>query len=273
MVGQTSETLSPVLYLPHGGGPLPILGDKGHEKMVSFLQEIVSRLGNPSAILVISAHWEETQATITGGSHPELVYDYYGFPAEAYHIQYAAPGHPQLAKEVFDLMGASGIPARFDEQRGFDHGLFIPLKLMYPQANIPCIQLSLLNNLDPGKHIALGKAIASLRKNNVLIVGSGMSYHNLKTFFTQGIDSSNENEQFDSWLIETCSSQTLSAKEREQRLIEWEKAPSARFCHPREDHLLPLHVCYGIVCSDTPKAEVVFNQEVMGKRVTSLLWQ
>jgi aromatic ring-opening dioxygenase catalytic subunit (LigB family) len=273
MVSQTLETLSPVLYLPHGGGPLPILGDKGHEKMVSFLKEIVSRLGNPSAILVISAHWEETHATITGGSDPELIYDYYGFPAEAYQIQYAAPGHPQLAKEVLELIEASGMPARIDEQRGFDHGLFIPLKLMYPQANIPCIQLSLLNSLDPGKHIALGKAIASLRKNNVLIVGSGMSYHNLKTFFTQSVDANNENEQFDNWLIETCSSQILFAEEREQRLIEWEKAPSARFCHPREDHLLPLHVCYGIACADTPTAEVVFNQEVMGKRVTSLLWQ
>ena len=273
MVNQASETLSPVLYLPHGGGPLPILGDKRHEKMVSFLKEIISKLGEPSAILVISAHWEEDQATIISGSHPEIIYDYYGFPAEAYQIQYAAPGYPQLAKEVFELIAASGMPVKMDEQRGFDHRLFVPLKLMYPQAQIPCIQLSLLRNLDPGKHIALGKAIASLRKKNILIIGSGMSFHNLKAFFSQDVDSNKENDAFDSWLIETCTSQAISPEAREQRLIEWEKAPSARFCHPREEHLLPLHVCYGIAGTGTPIAQVVFNEEVMGKRVTSLLWR
>lgn len=273
MASQVSETLSPVLYLPHGGGPLPILGDKGHEKMVAFLKEIISKLGEPSAILVISAHWEEDQATITSGSRPEIIYDYSGFPAEAYQIQYPAPGYPQLAKEVLELIAASGMPARMDEQRGFDHGLFVPLKLMYPQAQIPCIQLSLLRNLDPAKHIALGKAIASLRKKNILIIGSGMSFHNLKAFFSQNIDSSKENVAFDSWLIETCTNPAISLEAREQRLIEWEKAPSARFCHPREEHLLPLHVCYGIAFAETPIAEVVFNQEIMGKRTTSLLWQ
>ncbi|PTQ77387.1 catalytic LigB subunit of aromatic ring-opening dioxygenase [Nitrosomonas oligotropha] len=125
-----SPALSPVLFLPHGGGPLPILGDKGHEKMVSFLKEITSELGEPAAILVISAHWEEEQATITSNSHPEIIYDYYGFPAEAYTIQYAAPGNPGLAKEIHALLTASGIPAKLDEQRGFDHGLFVPLKLI-----------------------------------------------------------------------------------------------------------------------------------------------
>lgn len=273
MIRQISETLSPVLYLPHGGGPLPILGDNRHEKMVAFLKEIVSKLGEPSAILVISAHWEEDQATITSGSHPGMLYDYYGFPAEAYQIKYAAPGHPQLATEVHELIVASGMPARLDERRDFDHGMFVPLKLMCPQARIPCIQLSLLNNLDPGKHIALGKAIASLRKKAVLIIGSGMSFHNLKTFFSRDIDGNKENAEFDDWLIEVCTSPAISPEERERRLIEWEKAPSARFCHPREEHLLPLHVCYGIACADTPIAQVVFNQEVMGKRVTSLLWQ
>src|SRR5690606_6493667 len=110
----------------------------------------------------------------------EIIYDYYGFPAEAYEIQYAAVGHPKLAKDIFELIAANGIPAKLDDRRGFDHGLFVPLKLMYPQAQIPCIQLSLLKNLDPEKHISLGKAIASLREKNVLIVGSGMSFHNLK---------------------------------------------------------------------------------------------
>lgn len=223
MASPASETLSPVLYLPHGVGPLPILGDKAHEKMVSFLKEITSKLDTPSAILVISANWEEEIVTITSGSHPGIIYDYYGLPAEAYRIQYAALGHPQLAKEVFELITASGILARLDEQRGFDHGLFVPLKLMYPEAQIPCLQLYLLKNLDRRKHIALGKAITPLRKKNILIISSGMSFHNLKVFFSREIDRSQENNEFNSWLIETCTSQALSPEKREQQLIEWEK--------------------------------------------------
>lgn len=272
MGNQQSETLSPILYIPHGGGPLPILGDKEHEKMISFLKGIVERLSEPSAILVISAHWEEDQATITGSSHPGLIYDYYGFPEAAYQIQYPAPGHPQLAGQILELIKNGGIPARLDKQRGFDHGMFIPLMLMYPKAHIPCIQLSLFKNLDPGQHINLGKAIRSLREKNVLIIGSGMSFHNLKRFFSKGNDGDKENDEFDSWLIETCTSVDLLPDERERRLVEWQKAPSARYCHPREDHLLPLHVCYGIACDDTPIAQVMFNQEIMGKKVTSLLW-
>lgn len=272
-MSKISQTLSPVLFLPHGGGPLPILGDKGHEKMVAFLKKIATKLDEPSAILVISAHWEEEQATITSGNHPEIIYDYYGFPAEAYQIQYAAPGNSGLANEIYTQLTASGVPARLDDQRGFDHGLFVPLKLMFPQARIPCLQLSLLKNLNPRSHIALGKAIAFLREKNILIIGSGMSFHNLKTFFSNDIDSSKENEEFDHWLIKTCTHPAISSEEREKRLIEWEKAPFARFCHPREEHLLPLHVCYGVACADTPVAKVVFNEEVMGKKVTSFLWQ
>lgn len=273
MGNQPSEMLSPVLYIPHGGGPLPFLGDKRHEKMVSFLKEIVKDLSEPSAILVISAHWEEDQATITSSNHPQLIYDYYGFPERAYQIQYPAPGHPQLAEEILELITASGIQAKLDEQRGFDHGMFIPLMLMYPQAHIPCLQLSLLKNLDPKQHINLGKAITSLRNKNVLIIGSGMSFHNLKLFFSSDNDGNKENNEFDNWLIETCTSKDFLPVKREQRLIEWQKAPSARYCHPREDHLIPLHVCYGAAYTDTPIAKVVFNQEIMGKKITGLLWQ
>lgn len=272
MIRRVSQALAPVLFLPHGGGPLPVLGDKGHEEMVSFLKEIAIELGEPSAILVISAHWEEKQATITSNSQPGIVHDYYGFPAAAYEIQYAAPGNPALANEIYTLLTAHGIPAKLDEQRGFDHGMFIPLKLMFPQARIPCVQLSLLNSMNPRIHIALGKAIAALRNRNILIVGSGMSFHNLKAFFSDMIDGRRENEAFDDWLIETCTDPSILPEVREQRLIEWEKAPFARFCHPREEHLLPLHVCYGIACADTPTAQTVFNGEIMGRKVTSFLW-
>jgi aromatic ring-opening dioxygenase catalytic subunit (LigB family) len=264
---------SPVLYLPHGGGPLPLLGHPGHTDLVVFLKEITKELGEPSAILVISAHWEEQQATLTSASKPDLIYDYYGFPEESYEIKYPALGNPQLAHEVFELIQSSGIEARLDEQRGFDHGLFVPLKLMYPEANIPCIQLSLLNNLSAEKHIALGKSLARLRRENVLIIGSGFSFHNLRAFFSPSIGNGNESDEFANWLIETCTSENITAEEREKRLIEWQKAPHARFCHPREEHLLPLHVCYGIASAEKQIAEVVFNQEIMGKRAMGLLWK
>jgi len=272
MLNQTAGPLSPVLYIPHGGGPLPVLGDKNHEGLVDFLQGIVSELGEPEAILVISAHWEEDQPTLTSASHPELIYDYYGFPEEAYEITYPAPGAPQLAKEILEVIRASGISAGLDANRGYDHGLFIPLKLMYPQAQIPCVQLSLMKNLDPLAHIALGKAIAAIRKKNVLTIGSGLSFHNLRDFFSPKPEAKRASEEFDNWLVETCTSQDLSSEEREKRLIGWESAPSARYCHPREEHLLPLHVCYGMASAETPTAKVVYNQELFGKMVSSFLW-
>ncbi|MDH3693972.1 MAG: dioxygenase [Gammaproteobacteria bacterium] len=273
MTSQLPETLSPVLYLPHGGGPLPLLGDKGHEDLVDFLKVISSELGEPSAILVISAHWEEEQPTITGGAHPELIYDYYGFPPESYEFQYLAPGEPQLANDVFELIENSGVKARLDDRRGFDHGLFVPLELMYPEAHIPCIQLSLLKNLNPGEHIALGKSLAALRRKNVLIVGSGLSFHNMKAFFSKGSETMTGDEEFDRWLTNVCTNPEISSDEREKQLVNWENAPSARYCHPREEHLLPLHVCYGAACAETPTAKVVFNRKVMGQQVSALLWR
>ncbi|MGZ8881699.1 MAG: DODA-type extradiol aromatic ring-opening family dioxygenase, partial [Methylosarcina sp.] len=180
MKSEFDNPLSPVLFIPHGGGPLPLLGDKEHQTLVHFLQEIAPSLGRPSAIVLISAHWEENIATITSGPSPSLIYDYYGFPEETYRIQYPAPGSPGLADKIFRLLQQSGISTRLDDQRGFDHGLFVPLKIMFPRVDIPCVQLSLVNNLDPATHIGIGKALAELRKDKVLIIGSGFSFHNLK---------------------------------------------------------------------------------------------
>lgn len=175
MKNESNSQLGPVLFIPHGGGPLPLLGDKGHQNLVLFLQQIAPSLGQPSAIVVISAHWEESNVTITSGENPSLVYDYYGFPDEAYRIQYPVPGSPSLANKIQKLLHQSGISARLDSRRGFDHGLFVPLKIMFPAAEIPCIQLSLVNSLDPATHIKIGKALAELRKDNVLVIGSGFS--------------------------------------------------------------------------------------------------
>ncbi len=264
------KAISPVLYFPHGGGPLPLLGDGGHKEMIDFLNGIRPSLGKPSSILLISAHWEEHTATITSGEFPPLIYDYYGFTPEAYQIKYDAPGDPALAERIFLLLREAGIAARMDVRRGFDHGLFIPLKIMYPDANIPCVQLSLLRDLNPQSHIRLGSALSELRGQNLLVLGSGFSFHNLREFAYSGAaDIDAKNEAFQQWLIDTCAGEGLSDEERRERLVDWEKAPNARYCHPREDHLLPLHVCAGL--SNRP-AELVFDGRIMGKRSVAFKW-
>ncbi|MBU1138775.1 MAG: dioxygenase [Proteobacteria bacterium] len=266
----TGKQLGSVLYIPHGGGPLPLLGEKSHQGLVSFLTEIPQTFVEPSAIVVISAHWQEDKATITSGAAPPLLYDYSGFPAEAYQIEYPAPGDPVLADKIHHLLLEGGIEARLDDQRPFDHGLFIPLKLMYPKAAIPCVQVSLLRSFDPEAHIRMGKALSALCKENILILGSGFSFHNLKALlFNSGGGPDSRNEAFEHWLIDTCTNPTLSSDEREKRLIEWSDAPFARYCHPREDHLLPLHVCYGL--SRSP-AKLVFDGNIMEKKVSAFLW-
>jgi aromatic ring-opening dioxygenase catalytic subunit (LigB family) len=237
--------------------------------MVDFMRRLTSQLPKPDAILVISAHWEESAATLTGAPTPAMFYDYYGFPAEAYDITYPAPGRPALAGRIAAWLHENGIPARVDLQRGFDHGLFIPLKLMFPQADIPALQLSLLRGLDPGAHIALGRALRGLMGENLLVIGSGFSFHNMRAFNWQGLSAPDpDNDAFQDWLIETCAG-PLSQSEREERLAAWEQAPAARYCHPREEHLLPLHVCLGMAGQP---ARVVFDDYILGKRAVAFLW-
>jgi 4,5-DOPA dioxygenase extradiol len=264
-----SQNNAQIVYFSHGGGPLPILGDASHQAMVDFMCQLPARLRKPDAILVISAHWEERVATLLGASAPVMFYDYYGFPAEAYEIIYPAPGSPELAQRIVALLNRHEIPAAVDTQRGFDHGLFIPLKLMYPQADIPMLQLSLLQGLDPAAHIALGKALREFRTENILVVGSGFSFHNLRAFSWQGENVPDAaNDAFQNWLIDVCTG-PIPHSEREQRLLAWQNAPSARYCHPREEHLLPLHVCQGM--ADKP-ATVVFDDYILGKRGVAFLW-
>jgi 4,5-DOPA dioxygenase extradiol len=264
-----SKNRAQIVYFSHGGGPLPILGDHSHRVMVEFMRQLPSRLKRPEAILVISAHWEESIATLLGAHTPTMLYDYYGFPDKAYDIIYPAPGSPELAKRIATLLLKSNISARLDPKRGFDHGLFIPLKLMYPQADVPSLQLSLLRGLNPTAHIALGKALRELNYENILVIGSGFSFHNMSAFSWEGINTPDPaNDAFQNWLIEVCTG-PLSQSEREQLLIEWHKAPSARYCHPREEHLLPLHVCLGM--ADKP-ASTIFDDYILGKRAIAFLW-
>jgi 4,5-DOPA dioxygenase extradiol len=259
-----------MVYFSHGGGPLPILGDPGHRAMIDFMAQLHSRLRKPEAILVISAHWEESVATLMGSSKPPMLYDYYGFPREAYRITYPAPGDPSLADRIRKCLEKENIPTGTDAERGFDHGLFIPLTLMYPRAEIPSIQISLLSDLESSTHIALGRALRGMMDENLLVIGSGFSFHNLRAFRFDGKEEPDpRNDAFQDWLIETCTG-SISQDERERRLMEWETAPNARYCHPREDHLLPLHVCAGL--AQAPGA-AVFDNYIAGKRAVAFLWQ
>ncbi len=258
-----------VVYFSHGGGPLPILGDASHQAMIDFMHRLPAQLHQPDLILVISAHWEENTATLMGAENPEMFYDYYGFPPPAYEITYPAPGSPDDARKIATLLEQNKIPVRIDPQRGFDHGLFIPLKLMYPQADIPSIQLSLVRGLNPETHIALGRALRGLMDKNILVIGSGFSFHNMRAFSWGGIGTADPaNNAFQNWLIDACTG-PHSQPEREQRLTQWEKAPSARYCHPREEHLLPLHICLGMA---TGPAKLVFDDHILGKRSVAFAW-
>lgn len=259
-----------VLFLSHGGGPMPLLGDEGHVEMVECLKGIARNIDKPSAILVVSAHWEEDVPTLTAGDNPSLIYDYYGFPEESYHIAYPCPGHPGLAGKIHQQLNRAGIRCGLDKARGFDHGLFIPLKIMFPAADIPCVQLSLLGSLDPARHIAIGESLRDLDFDRLLVIGSGFSFHNMRQFFAaETEDSKSRNESFEAWLIETCSDPNMDEEERRARLIDWEQAPAARFCHPREEHLLPLHVCYGMTRA---ACRQYFELSILNKKSSMYLW-
>ena len=249
-----------ILFIPHGGGPLPLLDEPHHADLNRFLRAYPAGIDRPDAIVVVSAHWEEAEIAITAAEAPPLLFDYYGFPPETYQYEYPAPGNPALAARLQQLLQRGGIEARLDAERGFDHGLFVPLLLMYPEAEIPCVQISLSASLDAALHVRIGKALAELKRENLLVLGSGFSFHNMQALTSKRDDAIDaRNQAFEDWLRQTCTDSKLSEAERERRLADWPAAPHARYCHPREEHLLPLQVCYGI--GQAP-ARLVFQQPV-----------
>ena len=256
----------PTLFISHGGGPcffmeppqgLPTLWDK----LAAYLRGIDASIAQrPRAVLVISAHWECTVPTVLDVAHHKLLFDYYGFPEHTYELTYPAVGSGEVAARVRELLEQAGMPCEVERQRGLDHGVFVPFKLIYPDVDVPIVQLSLKSELDAAGHIAMGKALAVLRDEGVLIVGSGNSYHNLREFFSGSPASGQASAQFDEWLGKAV---TASAAERERMLCDWVNAPGAIACHPRSEHLIPLMVAVGAAGVDAGK--VNYHEQMLGK--------
>jgi 4,5-DOPA dioxygenase extradiol len=237
--------------------------------MVTELQSIASLVGTPRAVIVVSAHWEAKAISVTGSSAPSLYFDYYNFPPEAYEVEYPCPGNPTLANEIVEVMAADNIPASIDSERGLDHGVFVPLKIMYPEANIPVVQLSLNTSLDPLVHLSIGKALQHLNQANVLILGSGFSFHNIQKLLSPvSNETPDANKAFEDWL--QASVNENNALDPVDQLHKWRNAPFAEYCHPREEHLLPLHVCVGL---SERKASYYHRIDIMGIQSSFFGWQ
>jgi len=266
LAAQTSKRL-PTLFIAHGGGPWPFLPPSRDpsarwDDLAAYLTGLNAALGTrPKAVLVISGHWEEARPTLNTAARPGMLFDYYGFPPDTYRLSYPAPGSPELAQRVRALLEEAGIATGTDDARGYDHGVFIPFMLIYPQADVPVLQLSLQQELDPKAHLALGRALAPLRDDGVLIVGSGMSYHNLRALFTSDPRIDEASEAFDSWL--TAAVEEKDAAARAERLAAWTTAPAALAAHPRSEHLVPLFVAAGAAGDDLGRR--VFHSHIFGK--------
>jgi aromatic ring-opening dioxygenase catalytic subunit (LigB family) len=256
------------LFIPHGGGPCffmdtpPGWPRDTWDGIAAFLRSVDKLIGRrPRAIIIVSGHWEAPLATINFGTNPPLLYDYWGFPPHTYELTWPAPGAPDVAQEVRALLENAGFAAQEERQRGYDHGVFVPFKLIYPHADIPVVQLSLLASGDAGQHLAMGRALAPLRDRDILIVGSGMSYHNLGEFFSWQHDRAAD--AFDGWLDDAVSDPVS----RDARLADWQSAPGSRQAHPSPDHLLPLMVVAGAASGDAGKR--VFHGRVAQKPVSA----
>lgn len=257
----------PTLFISHGGGPWPFIDEMQQEfaRTAAWLRKLPATLpAQPAAILSISGHWEEPQFTVSSAAQPPMIYDYYNFPEHTYRIKYPAPGSPPLANRVRELLSGAGIHIEDDPARGFDHGTFVPLAVMYPRAEVPVVSLSLRSSLQPAEHLRMGAALEPLRDEGVLIVGSGLSYHNL-SMLRRSPAAGPISDQFESWLTDAVCEPDVSA--RAERLSRWASAPAARLAHPREDHLIPLMVAAG--AAGTSPGRRVFRDRVWGVSMAS----
>ena len=259
--------MQPTYFINHGGGPCFFL-EPGPMRdtwteLEGYLRTFAERLDEPPrAILVVSGHWQQARPTVNAARAPALLFDYGGFPAHTYRLTWPAPGDPELAARVRSLLGAAGIESGSDTSRGWDHGVFVPLKVMFPRADIPTVQLSLQHGLDPRKHLAIGRALKPLRDEGVLIVGSGQSYHNMRGFMAGGGRADPAAAAFDAWLRKAMT----DGETRDGSLIAWEQAPGARDAQPHEDHLLPLMVAAGAASGEP--GQTAFHGYALGKPIS-----
>lgn len=254
----------PTYFISHGGGPWPWMPDwraMFANLEASFVQ-MTKDLGQPpKAILMISGHWEADSFAVMTSPKPPMVYDYSGFPPHTFQISYPAPGAPDLAQRAAKLIEAAGLPVSLNDRQGYDHGTFVPAYIMYPDADVPLFQISLRHGYSPAEHLALGRALAPLRDEGVLIVGSGLSYHNLRLF---GPGAKEPSEAFDAWLNDAMKK---APEHRTAAMLNWEQAPYARICHKEEDHLVPLFVALGAAEQD--KATLVYHDKGLFGGVTA----
>ena len=228
----------PSVFVSHGSPMLP-LGDSPARR---FLADLAARLPRPEAILAVSAHWETDAPTVNAVAVNDTIHDFRGFPEPLYALRYVAPGSPALAERVRGLLRDAGFECRVNTRRGLDHGAWVPLLLAYPEADIPVVQLSVQSRLGPAHHLELGRALAPLRDERTLVLGSGSFTHNLHEYFA-GAEDVPEPEWvagFADWFDGAL------ADGRTEDLLDYRRrAPAARRNHPTEEHLLPLFVALG----------------------------
>lgn len=257
----------PTYFLSHGGGPWPWLKDWRpgvYDSLERSLQDVRKELGElPRAVLMVSGHWEADRFLLSSAARPPMYYDYSGFPEHTYRIRYDAPGDPELAETVRTMLEQGGVPTGLDPQRGYDHGTFSLMHVLYPQAELPLVQLAMKADFDPAEHIRVGELIAPLRDQGVLIVGSGFSFHDTRSIINGAGKAASAT--FDAWLDETLVDATPD--DRVRRLVNWSTAPSARAAHPREDHLIPLMVAAGAAGDDV--ATRVYHESAFMGAITA----
>ncbi|KAH8731689.1 Extradiol ring-cleavage dioxygenase, class III enzyme, subunit B [Phaeosphaeriaceae sp. PMI808] len=247
--------LAPVISLSHGGGPMPLLGDASHREITASLQNKIPQIlklktpDAPRAILLVTAHWSTDKTTISSASRHELLYDYYGFPPESYELKHDAPGSPEIANEVEQVLKEAGVECVKDGERGWDHGVFVPMKLIDPAAKTPIVQLSVLASESPSQSYAVGQALSSLRAKNIAIIGSGFAtFHNLRLMFSGASSTPDFKKQSIDWSnAVTDAALTNDQGERARKFDNWRTWPNTYTMHPRggAEHFLPLIVCAG----------------------------
>lgn len=250
----------PTYFLSHGGGPWPWLPERHtvYQELESSLLRVRREVGDrPRALLLVSGHWEEADGfAVMSSDRPPMLYDYRGFPEHTYSVEYNAPGAPELAEEIGGLLASKSHKVRLDGERGYDHGVYTIAVCMYPEADVPILQVSIRADYDVQTHLQLGRDLAALRQQGVVIIGSGLSYHNLRNIRNQDVARA-DSAAFDAWLHATLTGPDPARRTTD--ILNWEQAPSARKAHPEEDHLIPLMVAMG--AAENEPATRIYHQD------------